>query len=108
MVSTALSVEQLSDKLALIADEVDFGHYYSDTCQFHSNYRQFKDLNLSYSHEQDQIQLSTRPEDNSLRVFQILKRIELSITIEQQAASMTSPQTLSNMSSISQGVFITD
>ena len=37
--STALSVEQLSDKLALISDEVDYGHYYSDTCQFHSNYR---------------------------------------------------------------------
>jgi len=64
---------------------------------------------LEYNHEVDEIQLSTRPEDNALRVFQILKRIELSITLEQQASSiMTSPQTLANMTSISQGVFITD
>ena len=107
--SPTFSAEVLADKLALIGDEVDFGHYYSDTCQFHSNYRQFKDLNLEYNHEVDEIQLSTRPEDNALRVFQILKRIELSITLEQQASSiMTSPQTLANMTSISQGVFITD
>jgi hypothetical protein len=35
----APDIELLEDKFALIKEEIDSGHFYSDSCQFHEFYR---------------------------------------------------------------------
>ena len=83
----------------MIAKEVREGHYYSDTCQFHDNYRQFNDLHLQFS-SADELQFDQDPDFQQLRVFEILRRIEVSISID-LVDNFQSPL-------IAQGVFITD
>ena len=70
------------EKFEIIREEVRRGHYFADTCQFHGDYRQFADLNLKYNHKYDQIQLDSDPDYQSLRVFEILRRVELSMTLD--------------------------
>ena len=84
------------------------GHYYSDACQFHGPNRKFQDMHLSYNHDFDQILLDQGFDlgsDTPLRVFAILKRVELSITLDIVSTQLKNPE---NMTNFGQGVFITD
>ena len=65
----------------MIAKEVRDGHYYSDTCQFHDELRQFNDLHLQFT-AADELHFDQDPDFQQLKVFEIMRRIELSISID--------------------------
>lgn len=74
----------LQDNFALINDEMSMGHTYSNINQFHDEQRNFTDLGIQFNPETDTLKMAEYPE---LQVFKILRRIELSISLDEKAIS---------------------
>lgn len=55
--STADDIDFLYDQFSLINAEIEAGHYYQDSSQFHGIHRQFQDMHLKYDPAVDYIQL---------------------------------------------------
>lgn len=122
--STADEFDYLYDQFSIVNAEIENGHYYQDSSQFHGIHRQFQDMHLKYDPTVDYIQLDQLDPDldsqNTLRVFQIFKRIEISITLDliygtavalQQSNDPKAGEQIKKvqqMTDISKGVFITD
>jgi hypothetical protein len=68
--------------LDLLNEEINRGHYYSDSNQFHDHHRQFQDQHLTYTNATDEIKLDKDIDLVQMRVYEILRRIELSITLD--------------------------
>lgn len=87
----------LQDEFALINDEMSAGHTYVGRNQFHGLHRNFTDLNLSYNPKADAVGNADYAE---LQVFKTLRRIELSISLDESAYGEFGSTGISSISAI--------
>ena len=88
----------LKDDFALINDEMSMGHTYSNVNQFHGAHRNFTDLGLRFNPETHDLTMAEYPE---LQVFKILRRIDLSISLDESAYGNKFANNTTKVSSIS-------